>query len=240
MADLDFPSNPIDGQEHVGANGVTYVWNAAKTRWDAKARVVTDPVIPESDGELRNMVVYDAPGTYTYTKPAGLKRVKVTVIGGGGGGGSGSTSYGASAGGGGGTAIRLIEASILSATETVVVGSGGSGAPAGGYNGANGTDSSFGSHCSATGGKGGVYTGSIAEGGDGGMGSGGDLNIPGGRGSRANDIHATDQGRGGGTYLCPNVDFQVTYYGAGGCYSRGSGTTGLKGGDGVVIIEEYF
>ena len=93
----------------------------------------------------------------TYTKPAGLTFAKVTVVGGGGGGG-GSNGANATGGGGsgGGAAIKIIAAASLGATETVTCGAGGTaGANTGGTGGSGGT-SSFGSHCSATGGGAGV------------------------------------------------------------------------------------
>src|SRR5512139_2199883 len=79
---------------------------------DAKA--LRDNILHVRDGN-NNIVVFTASGTYT--KPAGLRRVKVTVIGGGGGGGGGGgTARGGAGGGGGGAAIKIIEAAALGAT----------------------------------------------------------------------------------------------------------------------------
>jgi hypothetical protein len=67
----------------------------------------------------------------TWTKPTGAKSVDVLVIAGGGGGGSGRVNAGQNGGGGGaggGLTFRTgIPASILSATETITVGAGGTG-----------------------------------------------------------------------------------------------------------------
>jgi hypothetical protein len=96
----------------------------------------------------------------TYTVPAGVTAVKVTVIGGGGGGGGASrgnsaTSQGkASGGGGGGCAIEWITGLTPSDNIAVTVGTGGAGG-VGASNGTAGGTSSFGSFCSATGGIGG-------------------------------------------------------------------------------------
>lgn len=116
----------------------------------------------------------------TFTVPAGVTVVKVTVVGGGGAGGapitSGINAVASGGGGGGGAAIKYITGLIPGSTINVTVGAGGSGG--------NGGTSSFGAYCSATGGSIGTqgsstatYT-SVA----GGVGSGGDVNIMGGRG----------------------------------------------------------
>ncbi len=128
----------------------------------------------------------------TWNKPAGLAKVRVTVIGGAGaGGGAGPSSSGqgsAGAGGGaGGVAEEEIDAASLGSSETVTIGAGGTGSA--GADGGNGGTSSFGAHCSATGGAGGAYgassgaTVAFVSPGVPGVGSGGDVNYAGGPGS---------------------------------------------------------
>ena len=93
----------------------------------------------------------------TWTKPAGAKWVQIEMMGGGGGGGAGRKgapgSYRSGGGGGSGSGLNFlswIPAAIFNATEPVVVGSGGAGAPSqttdstNGAAGSNGTDSLFG------------------------------------------------------------------------------------------------
>ena len=144
---------------------------------------------------LQSMNVYTTPGTATWTKPSGITKVKVIVTGGGGGcsavGGNRADDIGAG-GAAGGTAIKIIDVSSISSV-TVTVGMGGTATP---YNynenvsnttsPNDGAPSSFGSHCSATGGNAGrsYYTNNAGVTGHAipGVGSGGDINIRGGYG----------------------------------------------------------
>lgn len=80
----------------------------------------------------------------TFTKPVGVSKVRVTVVGGGAGGSNGS-------GGWGGFAVAEVD---ISANVTVTVGAGGAGSGGGGVPGTAGGASSFGSAVSATGGTG--------------------------------------------------------------------------------------
>jgi hypothetical protein len=133
------------------------------------------------------MQVYTSPATWT--KPASIKAVKVTVLGGGGGGGNTNpgTPAGSSGGGGGGVAIEYLDAPAIPGPVSVTAGAGGGG-------GSGGQTSSFGAFLSATGGAAGP-AGTPASGGAGGSGSGGQLNWPGGKGG--NNI-GFDNGAGGG------------------------------------------
>lgn len=211
-------------------------------------------------GAYGSMQVFTGNGTWT--KPSGLVRVKVTVVGGGGAGGGPATTgasqqSGGGGGGAGGASIKTIATAALGATETVTVGAGGTGV-AGGTGNTGGT-SSFGAHCSATGGVGAVQNGPAtswaAGGGSGGVGSSGDLNFDG-----------SDGGAGGGTFgqQSQGGDGGASIFGAegggaggagafgtaGGNYGGGGGGTTLNnsaglqaggaGGAGVVIVEEFF
>lgn len=121
----------------------------------------------------------------TWTKPAGAVEVAVICIGGGGGGGSGrkgaagSVRCGGGGGSGGGLSIQTFDASLLSATETVTVGAGGTAGASvtadstSGNAGGNGGHSQFGAtqRLKAGGGYGGA--GGTTSSGNGGGGLGG-------------------------------------------------------------------
>ena len=177
----------------------------------------------------------------TFTVPAGVTQVKVTVAGGGGSGGNArSTStptprgtnvgsaYGGG-GGGGGVTIKYVTGLTPGGTVSVTVG------------GSSGT-SSFGAFCSATGGgtaAAGVGNSSTA-GGAGGTGSGGDINITGGVGRSANSIVGTTTGSGGGGCTGGGqgvswfVDFGACYSGI---YLPYGGPQGLLGGTGAIPLQ---
>jgi hypothetical protein len=165
----------------------------------------------ESAGQAPEVQVFTAPGTWT--KPATVKQIKVTVVGGGGGRPGPGTNVG---GGGGGAAIRWISAPSIPGPVSVTRGAGSTG-------GTGGT-SSFGAFASATGG--GTSTG--------GTGSSGDLNI-GGQSGMANGGGSSILGGGGGG----GNEAGKLYGGGGG--SGPSPTVGTStGADGVIIVEEFY
>jgi len=198
-------------------------------------------------GGYESVQVFTTSGTYT--KPAGIKKIRVIVTGGGGGGGPCPSGYvnGAGQGGGaGGTAIKTIDATSIT-TETVTVGAGGSAE-------SGGSTSSFGSHWSGSGGGGGANADSIANppGGGGAGASGGDLNLsgnPGGGGSKGTVPNSRTGGFGGSSYLgrggfgsCGNSGGGGLYGGGGGGASTNQPPTnrgGGAGGSGIVVVEEY-
>jgi len=206
------------------------------------------------------MQVYGSPATWT--KPAGLKAVKVTVVGGGGGGG-GAASPGCSTesgggGGGGGVAIEYLDAPALPGPVAVTVGSGGAGGPAPGGNGVAGGTSSFGAFLSATGGGLGNGTstplGPSRLSGAGGAGSGGQLNFNGGT-SRVGSPSAgglSYNPEGGESIFSTRVQTQSSAPGgtAGNAYGGGGvgavaasppfSFVGGAGAAGVVIVEEFY
>lgn len=196
----------------------------------------------------KSMQVFATPGTYTWTKPAGITRVRVIVTGGGAGGGSTNDDDMAGGGGAGATAIKTIDVSSVS-TVSVTVGAGLAGF---GNNSSNavsyGNSSSFGTYCTAGGGS--NSGGAWAIGGYGGTASGGDINIPGGDGA-GGFIDQTwtyvPGGLGGSSYWGSGGtgDSRNSYSGrAGRAYGSGGGGGSLNrgsyaGAGGIVVVEEY-
>lgn len=206
-------------------------------------------------GGLKSIQVFSSSGTHTYTKPAGIRTVKVTVTGAGGqGGGYGAANDYGAGGGAGGTAIEIIDVSSVS-TVAVNVGAGGTGGSAT-QNGNNGSGSSFGSYCTGNGGDGGKH-GNIGAvlGGAGGTSTGGDINIPGGDGHSGVDNDFVPAGtnyrrapNGGGSFWgsgarggSHNVGARTgqAYGAGGGGGSASNGGAGAAGQIGIVVVEEY-
>lgn len=187
-------------------------------------------------------------GTTTWSKPTGLKFLAVQVVGGGGGGGSvscgGSCSAADGGGGGGGYSYELIPTASLSASEYYLIGSGGAADT-------SGRTTTFGNKIQATGGTGTT----TPDGGPGGIGSLGDLNLKGGGGGSGNDNSSSgdsNSGAGGSSFLGgggEGVFGSSQNGGAGGVYGGGGagGTVGTNesanggaGAQGVIILTEYF
>ena len=209
----------------------------------------------DADAGLQSMNVYETAGSHTWTKPTGIKKIKVYVTGGGGGGMSGPDNDNpGSSGGGGGTAIKIIDVTSISSV-SITVGAGGNGVTtsSGVRYGNGGGTSSFGSHCSATGGGAGYAGNDSRYGGIGGVGSGGDLNLHGDSGtSEGNDGSnnpnppASPAGAsfwgGLGMYGANNSGLTQAnmngYHGsAGGNMFQGAGAG--NGGPGIVVVENY-
>jgi hypothetical protein len=187
--------------------------------------------------------IFTAPGTWT--KPAELKAIKVTVVGGGGNGGAApatpksQTRFGGG-GAAGGTAIRWISAPTIPGPVAVT-------------RGAAGGTSSFGAFASATGGSTGTANISTARV------AGGTATAPGGAEIRGNDspgvrIFGTADGSGEGAPTTVGTGGRVrTTTGtgnAGGGFGSGGGggakieaapvRPGGAGAPGVVIVEEFY
>ena len=146
----------------------------------------------------------------TFTVPAGVDSLKVTVIGGGGGYINSADLLYASSGGDGGISTKFITG--VSSGQTIVATVGAKGASVTASSGAAGTGgtSSFGSYCTATGGSGGYYDyWSVAQDGFPGLGTTGDFNMS---GYRYNQIGAR------------------TYYGQGAIY-------GVTVPNGLILVE---
>lgn len=177
--------------------------------------------------------VFDTAGTHTWTKPAGVKKVLVEVVGGGGGGAGGySGYYTGGGGGGGGYAKGVIDVSSVFSV-AVTVGAGGTGCYWYETSNTAGGQSSFGSYVSATGGAAGRID---LTGAAGGIGSGGLINLRGGMGGVSGDCHGGEAGGGFGSGGAKSTAGSL--YGGGGGGSDGG--NGAKGAPGVVIVWEYY
>jgi hypothetical protein len=206
-----------------------------------------------ASGRLIGYQEFTVSGNYT---PAtnNPKFVIVEVWGGGGGGGGAVANTDAAGGGGaGGYSRLLITSANLLATESITIGSGGSAGSISGSDGGNGGTSSFGVHCSATGGLGGK--GAVAQtqyvGGLGGSGVGGDLNLTGNPGGHSSSWSGNSLGGLGGATVLGGAGGQVSQSnglaaannsgsgGGGACSNASAGRSGGIGGAGFVIVWEY-
>jgi len=133
--------------------------------------------VPTTLGMLIGIQVFTASGTWT--KPAGCKRVLVSVRGGGGGGGAGVTPYYSTGpgpnmtgglGGKGGATYGIIDVNAISSVP-VTVGYGGPPSNTTGVGGSAGGSSSFGTFITAYGGAGGGAASASNNGVDGADGS---------------------------------------------------------------------
>ncbi|GAB4512556.1 MAG: hypothetical protein Tsb0026_16580 [Sulfuricaulis sp.] len=164
-------------------------------------------------------------GPVSFTVPAGVYSLKITMAGGGGGGGGGNNwgDWGSGGGGGGGYS----QSAMAVTPGQVITGSVGAGGPAGGYSssGGNGQSSAFGA-LTATGGQGGQYQCCGGAGGSPG-GQAGSTSISGAGGnSGAGQGMGGDSGSPGGLYGG----------GGGGGYTSGSPAPGA-GAQGRVKVE---
>jgi hypothetical protein len=183
-----------------------------------------------------NLTVFTSSGTWT--KPAGLKAVKVTVIGAGGNGGTGIGSpYSESGtpGGGGGGAIEEIQAPSIPGPVSVTVGT----APS--------KTSSFGAFLSATGGGNGANSPAPINVNPGGAGSGGDINVDGQTTNALSTGGFAALGFGMGAISPASGDRpgnNGVLYGGGATGGRMGGNTpnkpGGTGAAGIVVVEEFY
>lgn len=204
-------------------------------------------------------------GSGTYTTPAGVKYIRVRMVGGGGGGGGSCTSAGNDGGTGGSGGSTTFGSSLL----TAAGGSPGSGTSqiAGGAGGAATVNSpavdlgsytgTYGENCQETnvasvnvGGKSGGQTAF------GGRGSGGSSVAPGvaalsnsgagGGGAGAPAQGISGSGGGAGAYVDalisdPSASYSYAVGAAGTAGAAGTGGyAGGAGGTGVIVVEEYY
>jgi len=236
--------SPNTGQSIVGnpttllaGGAATFVYRLSNTTWYAQVNTAAvGAVVTAGATGVNTVTVGTSPGTYT--KPASVKSIKVTVVAGGGTTTTSPTLNRSLSGGGGGAAIRYYPAASLPGPQPYTVGGAGA-------------SSSFGvapiTVISATaGGAGTAHNGTTPLlGAAGGAGSNGELNIPGGQGGPfcASNV----QGPGGNSLLGQGGAGNISGVGgAGNVYGGGGGgsnnpTTGTAaGGQGVVIIEEVY
>jgi hypothetical protein len=205
-------------------------------------------------GGLGGMQVFTSSGTFTI--PSGKTVVKVTVVGGGGGAGGnpGYNNSAAGGGGGGGSAIKYLTGLTPGNTLTVTRGAGGTAGTAAGAAGGTGGTSSVASGTqtittiSATGGSGSITPNNSPgtfNGGGGGVGSAGDLNITGDSGEPSWQgffgccTPTFYGGTGGGSILSGSTirDSAGNIYGAGAGGKSQAFGGGFVGGNGVVVFE---
>lgn len=207
----------------------------------------------------QNQIVYNSPGSYTFTVPPGVNTITVECWG-GGGGGSTRTSNGRGGGGGGGAYARSMICVVPGVTYNVVVGGGGTGSSNGG-NSVFGADvvvaaGGRGSSTNSTiGGAGGSVANSVGAvryaGGNGGNanssgtgGGGGGAGSSGAGGNASNQTPGTgaslNGGDGGAGHNLTANGNPGSDYGGGGGGARSSGSSGTRtggtGGNGLVII----
>jgi len=196
-----------------------------------------------SNIQFNNIMSFASSGSFTV--PSGTTQVRVRLVGGGGGGAPGSATQAGSGGGAGGYAEGVYS---LSPGQTIAVttGVGGVGqAASAGTGGGWGTATSFGPFCSATGGNGGALGPNVSPGGDGGIGSGGQVNIQGGIGSDASPASFGWGGCGGASFFggggraaTTSGDEQLGHApGSGGGGGYGGACASGAGANGLVIVE---
>jgi hypothetical protein len=186
--------------------------------------------------------LYQSPGTYTWTAPAGVTKVHVVAVGGGGSGAVGNTG---NAGAGGGLGWKNNITVVPGTGYTVVVGSGGTGRPYGCEEGQSGQTSYF-INTSTVYGGGGQGGGQSNESGcgscrqAGGGGYGGDGGGNGGNGGyECNNVSGPGGGgaggytnRGGYGSSSNNGSGEQGYGGGGGAGGNGGGGSCYDGGGG--------
>ncbi|WP_207237077.1 glycine-rich domain-containing protein [Pseudomonas sp. GW460-12-10-14-LB1] len=197
-------------------------------------------------GQLQNRGSQLFASNGTFTVPAGITSVLVTLCGGGGGGAAYYDTTSAGGGGGGGAAGINIPISVTPGQVlAVTVGSAGTGGQAAAANGLAGAASSLGALVSAAGGGGGVAAG---DGGSGGAASG-SIVVAGSYGQAYNPSGPSQEqgGSGGGSVFGAGGVGSMrlgavparpgTGYGAGG--GGGCRTVGASGSKGFVLVEWF-
>jgi len=188
----------------------------------------------------------------TYTSPANVKAIKVTLVGGGGGGGGINGSGAAGGGGGGATALFIYPSGFAAQTGyAYAIGAGG----AGGVNTSASTGSTGGSTTftigattvtAAGGAGGGASLGGTAAGGLGGTATNGTVNIEGGGGGESygpsllGGTGGSSTMGGGGRQAFGTATPGGNYGGGGAGAVNNAALAGGAGAGGVIIVEEFY
>ena len=227
-------------------------------------------VSASTSGRFLRMTVFAANGTWNNMFDASYIVVYLLGGGGGGGGSQGVANFSCSgaSGAGGGGCSKYILATALGATEAVSIGAGGTAGASTPTSGSQGGTTSFGTHCSASGGEGGFYTIVSASGFTGftalgGVGMGGDINFRGSPGFSVGTQYGSYcssapagngalpiGGPGARGYNIKNItdasdgdDATANSGGGGGggvsAYSAASNRSGGDGGSGLCVVYEY-
>jgi len=188
--------------------------------------------IGEYDGN--NFQLFTASGTFTV--PAGITGIKVTVRAGGGGGGAGSEScatFSGGSGGFGGLSLGFLTVTP-GGTFAVTVGAGGAGSNS--TNGSAGGASSFATNFTTTGGGGGAFgSGQNGANGADGTGSGATFNTMIARPEVRYRPRATSATAG----VAYAVGSTINWAGGGGTGELGSGGNNASGGVGGAVLVEW-
>jgi len=183
-----------------------------------------------------NAQVYTS-GTGNFTIPAGVTKLKITVVGGGGGSAGSVSGNTGGGGGGGGAAIKWLTGLTPGNTLSYSVGTGGTAGTSAPGNGGAGGNSTVATGTTGTpqtittitgsGGGAGLVGGS---GGAGGGGTNGDLNVPGGSlgGNGGDSLYASTS---------PYGSLGSALYGGGASSAPSASGPGAAGAAGVVIFE---
>jgi hypothetical protein len=236
-----------------GANIVTAAGDKAEfvadttTKWVCVSYTKISGAPVAGSGVVIVRTVYT--GNATWNKNANLLYADVEVQGGAGGTGGCNTTTNSSGASAGGYSRKVIAAGALGSTESVVVGPGGTAGTNAPGDGVAGSTSSFGSHCSATGG-GKSYASTGANMPDApGVGSGGDINLRGGYGDVTTGSALAAAGGSsffggaggarntGGTGIAPQANSGSAAGGSN--FNPSTARTGVAGADGIVIVTEY-
>jgi hypothetical protein len=184
-----------------------------------------------------NAQVYTS-GSSSFTIPANVTKLKVTIVGGGGGSGGSAVGNAGGGGGGGGTAVKWLTGLTPFNTINYAVGSGGTAGSATPTSGGAGNPSSISSGTqsittvTANGGGAGLTGGGV---GAGGTATNGDLNMPGSTPDNSSNggasIYSNMQSAQGASTANAGLNY------GGGASSISGTAAGAAGATGVVIFE---